>query len=310
MPEAARGAEVSHPSTTTKTTRRVYNLRKGKNGNCGNDYSRHFGDHSMALVHIVLTHLSMKSGLRKYKCEVCASVTKDFLQLHTQEAFGSLEAEDMTEEKKKDALEMLMFIKEKCDGTIKARVCADGRKHCEKYNTTDAASPIFSTEAVLISPVINAYGEWDVAVVNTLGAYLSADTDDEVFMIFRGKMAELMVSANPTLYRKYISYRKKGDALLYVSFQKALYGCLKSALIFNKKLVGDLEAHGFEINTYDLCVANKTVGGKELTIKWHGDDLKISHVNRKFVLDNIVLLGSIYVEMHGTCDKRHKYLGM
>ena len=67
LPEAARDAEVLHPSTTTKTTSRVYNLRKVKNGNCGRNYSRRFGDHLMALLHIALTQLSMKSGLRKYK---------------------------------------------------------------------------------------------------------------------------------------------------------------------------------------------------------------------------------------------------
>ena len=75
-------------------------------------------------------------------------------------------------------------------------------------------------------------------------------------------------------------------------------------------MVGDPEAHGFEINPYDPCVANKTVGGKQLTIKWHVDDLRISHVNRKFVSDTIVWLESIYGEMHGTRDKRHKHLGM
>ena len=45
-------------------------------------------------------------------------------------------------------------------------------------------------------------------------------------------MEELMVSADLTLYRKYISYGKRGDALIYVHIQKSLYGCLKSALIF------------------------------------------------------------------------------
>ena len=50
----------------------------------------------------------------------------------------------MTEEKKKDTLEMLIFIKEKRDGTIKARGCADRRKKRKKYNNTDAMSPTVS----------------------------------------------------------------------------------------------------------------------------------------------------------------------
>ena len=80
--------------------------------------------------------------------------------------------------------------------------------------------------------VIDSYEERDVAVVNISGEYLIPDMDDDVFMIFRGTMAELMVASDPMLYRKYISYRKKGEALLYVRVQKALYGCLKSALFF------------------------------------------------------------------------------
>ena len=34
---------------------------------------------------------------------------------------------------------------------------------------------------------------------------------------------------------------------------------------------------GFKLNPYDPCVANKIVHGKQLTIAWHVDDLKVSH---------------------------------
>ena len=68
----------------------------------------------MALVHIALTQLSTKSDLRKYKRDGRAVVTKDFLQLHTREAFGTLKSEYMKEEQKKS------------DGTIKACGCTDG----------------------------------------------------------------------------------------------------------------------------------------------------------------------------------------
>ena len=120
----------------------------------------------------------------------------------------------MTEDKKKDALEMLMFIKEKRNGTIKARGWEDRRKQREKYNNLDKTSPTVSTEAVLISAVINVYKEWDVAVVDIQGGYLITDMDNIVFMILCGTMVELMLEAEPTIYRKYISYRKKGEALL------------------------------------------------------------------------------------------------
>ena len=61
-------------------------------------------------------------------------------------------------------------------------------------------------------------------------------------------------------------------------------------ITFYDKLVGDLEAHGFKINPFDPCVANKIVGRKKLTITWTVDNLKIFHVNKKVVLDTIVWL--------------------
>ena len=45
--------------------------------------------------------------------------------------------------------------------------------------------------------------------------------------------------------------------MLYVKLLKALYGLLKSALLFYKKLAGELVDMGFEINPYDPCVGHK-----------------------------------------------------
>ena len=69
---------------------------------------------------------------------------------------------------------------------------------------------------------------------------------------------------------------------------------------FYEKLVGELESHGFYINPYDLCIAKKTVEGKQLTITWHVDDLKISHDDRKSVSSTILWLEPVYGKMNGT----------
>ena len=87
-----------------------------------------------------------------------------------------------------------------------------------------------------------------------------------------------------------------------------MYG--ECALIFYKKLAGDLESHGFDINTYIPCVVNKTVDRKQLTITCHMENLKISHVDKKVVLGTILWLESVYGDMHVTTGKRHKYLGI
>lgn len=51
-----------------------------------------------------------------------------------------------------------------------------------------------------------------------------------------------MVESAPEIYHKYITYRRNGKAVLYITLQKALYGCMKSALLFYSKLVGDFKS--------------------------------------------------------------------
>jgi hypothetical protein len=41
---------------------------------------------------------------------------------------------------------------------------------------------------------------------------------------------------------------------------------------------------GFEINPYDPCVANNTVSGTQMTIRWHVDDLMIIHLSKDKIM--------------------------
>ena len=82
-----------------------------------------------------------------------------------------------------------------------------------------------------------------------------------------------MVMVYPSLYRQYITYDSKCQALIYVNMNKALYGLLKSALQFYKKFCSDIEAYGFKVNPYDPCVANADINGHQMTVTWHVDDL-------------------------------------
>ena len=74
--------------------------------------------------------------------------------------------------------------------------------------------------------------------------------------------------------------------------------------------MGYLEAYVFKINPYHPYVANKMIGGKHLKVYWHIDNIKISCVDANKVTKIIQWLESEYVEMYGSCGKRHDYLGM
>jgi hypothetical protein len=134
-----------------------------------------------------------------------------------------------------------------------------------------------ATELVFITAVISTHEGRNVACSDIPGTFLHADVNEDITMVLKDRLAELMVQVAPNLYRKYIAVDRKGTAILYIKMQKALYRLLRSALLFYKKLVADLESDGFVLNPYDLRVANKVMDGKQMTVCWHVDDLKVSH---------------------------------
>jgi hypothetical protein len=88
-------------------------------------------------------------------------------------------------------------------------------------------------------------------------AFVNTDMDEDVLMVLKGELAEMMVQIAPQVYRKYVIVDRKGTPILYIKLQKALYGLMRASLLFYKKLQKEVEEYGFEINPYDPCVANK-----------------------------------------------------
>ena len=117
----------------------------------------------------------------------------------------------------------------------------------------EAASPTVLLESVLLTCVIDAKENREVAVVDIPNAFVQTDMDREqrIIMKMRGKLAELLVKVAPEIYRNYVVL-ERGQTVLYVELQKALYGMLKSALLFYRKLRKDLESIGFVVNPYDI----------------------------------------------------------
>ena len=92
-----------------------------------------------------------------------------------------------------------------------------------------------------------------VATCHFSGVFLHAENDDYIIMQLQRKMAEMMVQVDLELYRKFITTSAKGVLILCVKLNKVPYGLLKSALLFSKKLVGELTEYGFKINFHSLC---------------------------------------------------------
>ncbi len=100
---------------------------------------------------------------------------------------------------------------------------------------------------MFLTSTIDAKENREVVTIDIPGAFLHVDNEDYVIMKMVGMLAELMVKTNPKMYRQYIVLEKR-RSVLYLRLQKALYGMMKSALLFYRKLVAELKEMGFEIN--------------------------------------------------------------
>ena len=202
---------------------------------------------------VVLVHYSMNAGIKKFKAKSKTRVTKELTQMHDMNMFCLIEVESLTYNEKKKAILLLTFLKEKRDSSVKARMCAEGHKQKDgiwlKQETTMLT---VATESVFLTAVIDVHEGPNVACFDIPGAFLHPDVDENITVVLKGRLAELMVQVASNLYRKYIAVDRKGTAILYVKMQKALYGHLRSALLFYTKLVANIESDGFMLNSYDL----------------------------------------------------------
>ena len=122
-----------------------------------------------------------------------------------------------------------------------------------------------------------------MATVDIPGAFFQTRlpaNEKEVHVVIDGQMAKLLANISPETYQKYV-HHKQSQAYIYCKSNVALYGTLKSSLLFWKKLTNSL-------NQYDWFITNKMVNRKQLTIVLHVDDLKMSHKD-SMVKDEIIL---------------------
>ena len=141
-------------------------------------------------------------------------------QLHNRAVFQPVDVSKLTATEKKKALESLIFLTEKRDGTIKGRTCANGSVQRNWVDKEDAASPTASSESIFLTSVIEATEEREVAIVDIPNAFVQTEIktkpgEDKIIMKIRGSLVDMLVNLDPDLYGKYVVF-ENGKKVLYV----------------------------------------------------------------------------------------------
>ena len=192
----------------------------------------------------------MKKGLREFGASGMDAVMKEMKQLHDRKVMFPKNAKRLTREERLAALNYLMFLKEKRNGDIKGRGCADRRKQRIYKTKEETLSPTVTTESFFISATMDASEGRDVAFVDVPGAFMHAKmpAGKVVHIKLKGEMAMLLVKIDPSLYKTYV-VEEKGQPVIYAQLTKALYGQLEAALLFWKLLTKQLKQWGFTVTS-------------------------------------------------------------
>ncbi len=101
----------------------------------------------------------------------------------------------------------------------------------------------------------------DICTIDIPKAFIQTDQpieDEKVYMKIPGKLCKILVNMYRKIYADYVK-SDNNKITLYADLKKVLYGTLLASLHYYNKWVQDIKSIGYELNYYDLCVANKTV---------------------------------------------------
>ena len=114
-----------------------------------------------------------------------------------------------------------------------------------------------------------------------------AELGENIYVVNQPGQADKFVKTTEAILNHVQKTYKHGEDIKKAlkTEQEFDFGSEEPKKLFYKKLLRDLEKEGFEVNPYDPCVANKIVDGKQLTVTWHVDDLKVSHVKTEVIDD-------------------------
>jgi hypothetical protein len=187
---------------------------------------------------------SLNKGIKQFGEAGRSSVLKEMKQLYERKYFTTLKIKSLTPTERKRALESLVFLTEKKDGTIKARHCANGSPQQDWMNREEVYSPTVNTESTLLTAVIHAEEERDIATCDIPNTFIQTHMEEKgqggnrSIMKIKGVLVDILCDIDRN-YKEYVEIQSE-EKILYMHITKAIFGLLASAMLFYRRFTKDL----------------------------------------------------------------------
>jgi hypothetical protein len=254
-------------------------------------------------------NISIKNALKQHPEDALSSIIDELLQMLGEGVWKPKMYHELSREQSRKRIRSFMFLKEKFlpNGAyqrLKARLVAGGDGQ-DRTAYSSVSSPTISLTSLFIIATIAAKEARHVRTIDFVGAYLNAFLEEEVFMVLDPVISAILSNIDPS-YADYIDAKQ----CITVKLEKALYGCIESALLWYEHLSNSLLSLGFIRNPMDTCVFNLGEGEEQCTVGIYVDDAFITCRNESVitqVLDKLLLKYKKITIHDGLV---HNYLGM
>lgn len=259
----------------------------------------------------IIAHITPRQALKKSYLRSAAlqSMIGEISGLVEKGCFEGVHRRSLTESQVKKIIRSSMFLKEKykADGKfekLKARLVAGGHMQ-DRSDMGDVSSPVVSATSVNILAAVAAKERRQVVCVDIASAFLNSDmSGEDVHMKLDVIMTKLLCSVDPS-FKQFV----QSDGTVIVHLNKALYGCVRSSLLWYQTLSGFLMECGYVQNPYDPCVFNHTRDDVQCTVCFHVDDLMITCVSQSVIDDLVGKLTDRFGSITSHFGTQHNYLG-
>jgi hypothetical protein len=128
---------------------------------------------------MIMARLSMKAAIKKWSLEAEYAITKEMKQLHWRDSYKPKHWHGLTKKQKEQILESYIFVEQKRDGLIKARKVIGRNKPSNYITKEDVSSPAVTAEAIMLTCVIDAQEDRDIAVIDIPNVFVQTVIDEE-----------------------------------------------------------------------------------------------------------------------------------
>ena len=115
------------------------------------------------MIETIFTQLSLKAAIKTWRKDATNAAEAEMKQLHWRNSFVPKLYNDLSPKQ----------------GEIKGRTFAGGNKQRGYINPEDASSPTVLTETVILTSMIDAMEEREVAIVDIPNAFIQTEVTDK-----------------------------------------------------------------------------------------------------------------------------------